>query len=73
VQSLHRYDERLSREGGRLFLSGVEPELVDAFARIGGAQAIGPVELVPARHVLGEASLEAHRRAQEWVTQGGTP
>jgi SulP family sulfate permease len=72
VQALARYDERLTREGGRLFLSGVEPELAKAFARIGGADAIGPVELVAAQNILGAASREAYRRADEWVAEGTT-
>ena len=67
VQMLARYAERLRAGRNRLILSGVEPELAERLRRSHGLRALGPVELVPAKHVLGESTKEAYRHALAFV------
>jgi SulP family sulfate permease len=69
VQVLIRYAHRLSSEGGRLFLSGVEGELASRLERIGGLERIGSVEMVRASNVLGESSRTAYRAARDWIDE----
>jgi sulfate permease, SulP family len=67
VQVLARYAERLRAGRNQLFLSGVEPELAERLRRSHGLRALGPVELVPATHILGESTREAYRHALAFV------
>jgi SulP family sulfate permease len=66
------YARQLEASGGRLFLSGVTPALLEQFRRAGQAAADG-IETFPATDVVGESSAEAYRVAVEWRTaqQGG--
>jgi SulP family sulfate permease len=67
LQVLARYAQRLDRGGNRLFLSGVEPALAERLRASHGLEALGPVELVRATHVLGESTREAYREALAFV------
>lgn len=69
IQVLGHYAVMLEREGGRLFLSGLEPELIRSLDRMGHPlDAFGPIELVPAQKVLGASSRGAYERAKAWVS-----
>lgn len=60
---------RLAR--GRVFLSGVDPALRHQY-RHAGRVAIGvgeALEVFEATPILSESSLEAHRRAREWLAE----
>jgi SulP family sulfate permease len=61
------YARQLEASGGRLFLSGVTPALLEQFRRAGQAAADG-IETFPATDVVGESSAEAYRVAVEWRT-----
>jgi SulP family sulfate permease len=67
MQVLARYSRRLQAHGSRLYLSGVEPQLAERLRASHGLEALGPVELVGATHVLGESTREAYRQALEFV------
>jgi len=64
------YATRLADSGGRLFVSGVDPKLLDRFTRPGGTLA-SRVTAVAATSVIGESSTAAYARARAWVTQAG--
>jgi len=61
------YAGQLEAAGGRLFLSGVAPALLEQFTRTGGAGA-KRIHVFPATDVIGESSAEAYRIAAEWRT-----
>jgi SulP family sulfate permease len=61
------YAGTLEAAGGRLFLSGVAPALLEQFTRTGGAGA-KRIHVFPATDVIGESSAEAYRIAAEWRT-----
>src|SRR5262249_5450660 len=64
---LARYGDRLAAGGGRLYLSGVDPALVDQLRRSGRVDEDGPVQIVEATEVLGESTNRAYAEAGEWL------
>jgi sulfate permease, SulP family len=65
---LASYAEQLDAVGGRIYISGLEPTLVQQAERNGTVTDHGAVRLYEASSVLGESSLEAYHDAQQWVT-----
>lgn len=66
---LHGYAERLAATGGRLYLSGLDEDLLDQLRRAGGLDLSGPVRTVPATEVLGESTRHAVHDAQAWLVR----
>ena len=64
---LRNYAIRLGTLGGRLYLSGVDPKVVEVFTRAGHITADGPLEIVAATSVVGESTDEAYDRAAAWL------
>lgn len=64
---LAEYAERLGAGGGRLFLSGVAPELYERMASAGLLARIPNLEVWQATKVVAESSLEAYDAAVAWV------
>ena len=62
------YAKQLDAVGGRLYVSGLDPELIAQAQRTGTIPDDGPVKLYEARTTLGESSLQAYHDAQAWVT-----
>jgi sulfate permease, SulP family len=67
------YSESLRAAEGKLYLSGVDPALMEQFSNAGHVDATGPVEMVEATPNLGEASLAAYHLAQTWVIEHRPP
>jgi threonine dehydrogenase-like Zn-dependent dehydrogenase/anti-anti-sigma regulatory factor len=65
---LASYADQLSAVGGRLYISGLESELVEQAERNGTVTDGGPVRLYEASTVIGESSLDAYHDAQAWLT-----
>ena len=63
------YSESLRAAQGKLYLSGVDPALIEQFTRAGHLQASGPVEMVEATPNLGESSLAAYHQAETWMIE----
>jgi SulP family sulfate permease len=63
------YSQTLRAVQGKLYLSGVDPELIEQFTRAGHVEATGPVEMVEATPNLGESSLTAYNQAETWVIE----
>jgi SulP family sulfate permease len=61
------YSAALRAVEGRLYLSGVDPALVEQFARAGHVETGGPVGIVEATPHLGESSNAAYRDAEAWL------
>ena len=64
---LGSYAEALRDVGGRLYLSGVAPELIEQMRRSRRVEAAGRVEIYEATPKLGESSLEAYEDAEHWL------
>ena len=59
------YAKQLEEVGGRLFLSGVTPDLLMQFRR-GGPADSSAIDVFPATELVGESSADAYRAAAEW-------
>jgi sulfate permease, SulP family len=64
---LSDYAARIAAVGGRLYLTGLEPEVFAQVQRNRTVQGAGDVRLYEATETIGEASLDAYRHAQEWL------
>jgi sulfate permease, SulP family len=73
VEVISSYADRLAKQDGRLFLSGVEQEVVGGLRSAGGLIVLGPVEVVVASDMLGESTRRAVELAGAWVAKGGEP
>jgi sulfate permease, SulP family len=67
------YSESLRAAQGKLYLSGVDPTLIQQFSHAGHVHATGPVEMVEATPNLGESSLAAYHQAETWVIEHKPP
>ncbi len=67
------YSESLRAAHGKLYLSGVDPALMQQFSHAGHVHATGPVEMVEATPNLGESSLSAYHQAETWVIEHRPP
>jgi sulfate permease, SulP family len=63
------YAGSLRAAQGKLYLSGIDPALMEQFSRTGNVRATGPVEVVQATANLGESSLRAYRQAETWIIE----
>jgi len=64
------YAERLHAAGGRLFLGGVDPELLERLRRAGRVDVDEQVTVLPAEAELGTSTLAAYDAATAWLRQG---
>ncbi len=64
---LGSYAEKLREVGGRLYLSGVDPVLIEQMSRSRRVEAAGKVEVYAATPRLGESTLEAYEDAEHWL------
>jgi len=63
------YSRSLRAAKGKLYLSGVDPALIEQFTRAGHLEASGPVEMIEATPNLGESSLAAYHQAETWIIE----
>jgi SulP family sulfate permease len=61
------YGHRLEAAEGKLFLSGLDPALLDQLER---TRAL-PADVFRATEIVGESSLSAYHAANEWITRKG--
>jgi len=61
------YADRLEDAEGRLYLSGVDPAMLERMTRSRGLDASGPVKIYDATDVVGESTLAAYHAAEAWV------
>jgi SulP family sulfate permease len=67
------YAEQLAQAGGRLYVSGVDADLMAQAERTSLITDDGRVRLYGATAVLGRSSLDAYHDAQEWVLAQRSP
>lgn len=63
------YAQRLEDHGGRLYLSGLDPDLMKQFTRAGG-EAANRITALSATDIIGESSAAAFERASNWIATG---
>ena len=61
------YARSLADAGGRLYISGVDHELIEWFRNSQRLNADGPVRLVEATEIIGESTTHALQDAQTWL------
>lgn len=67
------YARHLHAAGGRLYLSGLDPELARRLRRSGRVEVHGPVQLTPASEVLGASTGLAYDAAKTWLVSHRSP
>ena len=65
VKVVGDYANRLADSGGRLYLSGLQPNLIEQLRRTGHVD--GPVRSFEATPVVGESTQAAHLDAEAWL------
>ena len=66
------YAERLRSAGGHLFLSGVEPDLLDQLRRSHRVDLRDAVTVVPASETILESTQQAYDDAEAWLAAHAT-
>jgi SulP family sulfate permease len=61
------YAERLAEVDGRLYLSGLDPDLAERLSSTGRLD--GPVRTFEATPLVGESTEEARHAAQAWLVK----
>lgn len=69
IDVLHEYAEDLGAHGGRLYLAGLGPELMEQLAHVGKLEAEDAVQLVPGQALLGASTRVARDKAMQWRAQ----
>jgi SulP family sulfate permease len=67
IEVLDKYSDELAEVGGRLYLSGVEQQLIKQLQNSGKLDLNRSVQLVPSSPVVGAATQEAFSAASEWL------
>jgi sulfate permease, SulP family len=65
--TVSEYARQVAAEGGRVYLSGVDPALVRRAERSRAVTVSGPLEVDEATPLLGESTRRAARDAQTWL------
>ncbi len=66
---LSDYAARIASVGGRLYLTGLDPEVLAQVQRNRTVETAGDVRLFQATDTLGEASLDAYHDAERWLAE----
>jgi SulP family sulfate permease len=66
------YGERLAALGGRLYVSGVDPDVLDDMVRARRVTAHGPVRIYEATDVVGASTRHAIEDAEAWLVRDAT-
>jgi SulP family sulfate permease len=61
------YARRLDTVGGRLYLSGLDPDVADVVRRTSKVALSGPVRVFRATELVGESTQDAYRDAEAWI------
>jgi SulP family sulfate permease len=61
------YAKRLDAVGGRLYLSGLDPDVADVVKRTSKVALSGPVRIYQATDLVGESTQAAYRDAEAWI------
>ncbi len=70
LSALASYAGALAARGGRLYLSGVSPEVMRQLT-VTGIVVSGPLTAEPARDLIGESTQLALDEAESWIIHGG--
>jgi SulP family sulfate permease len=65
IRVINDYAQRLVRAGGRVYLSGLDPQVIQRLDTAGLLG--GPVTAVEATPILGESTYQAFLDAEQWL------
>jgi SulP family sulfate permease len=71
IKIITDYADRLADADGRLYLSGLRPDLTERLRRTGSIQ--GPLRTVEATPVVGESTHTAYLDAEAWLVSKHDP
>lgn len=66
------YVAKLDAAGGRLYLSGVDPAMLERMTR-SRIDVNGPLQAHPATEVVGQSTLDAYQAAEAWLISAPAP
>lgn len=69
ISVLAAYGERLAASGGRLYLSGVDPDVLEDMTRARRVTTHGPVRVYEATEVVGRSTRLAIEDAEAWLVR----
>ena len=68
------YADRLEKVRGRLYLSGVDPRMLERMTRNRSLETSGPVKVYEATDLVGESTIDAYHDADSWLIRAaGVP
>ena len=70
---LKGYAESLAEAGGRLYLTGLDPGVIERFRQAGHIEASGPLRMFEATPIIGESTARARDDAEAWLIGKETP
>lgn len=73
LEVLAQYAQRLHGVGGRLFLSGLSPQLLEQITHSRRFADDAKVEVFPAEETLGSATTSAYHAAVAWLADAEVP
>ena len=73
LEVLSSYADQLATRGGRLFLTGVRPEVRDQINRTNRLDLSGPVSIFEATATRGESTRRAVAESHAWLVRGDVP
>jgi SulP family sulfate permease len=71
IQVVERYAQRLQSNGGRMYLTGVHPHVLEQLELTETTETIAPDAIYLAEDTLGSSTIEAYQAARAWL-EGGT-
>ena len=67
IQVVERYAQRLQSSGGKLYLTGVHPHVLEQLELTETTETITPQSIYLAEDTLGASTLEAYQAARDWL------
>jgi SulP family sulfate permease len=69
IQVVERYAQRLDAYGGKLYLTGVHPHVLEQLEKTETTETITPDAIYLAEDTLGSSTLEAYHTARSWLSE----
>ena len=67
IQVVERYAQRLQSQGGKLYLTGVHPRVLEQLELTETTETISPDAIFLAEDTLGVSTLDAYQAARDWL------
>ncbi|MBK5101804.1 MAG: hypothetical protein JJE15_12545, partial [Desulfobacteraceae bacterium] len=67
IQVVERYAQQLQSKGGKLYLTGVHPRVLEQLELTETTETISPDAIFLAEDTLGVSTLDAYQAARTWL------